>query len=257
MSGVIAGIAVSTLGIGFNAAQAGKQNRLRKEAERATEEAMERARDTLKVNYMEGISVPKREAEEARLGLRQTGANLIDAARQGETRGVAAGAQQALNLSQTGERQIAAAQEERLYQLELEKAKEDARLRDMNYQIELGGVMGAQQAQADAVAAQQRAISQAAQGLGQLGGVLLKNEDINPLYARAKGFDLLPNSKTVVDKKAFQNQIQSPTTNTGLFSRQNVNPNFGIDSFQQIQNPLFNPQMDMFATPFDSVTAVS
>ncbi len=123
--------------------------------------------------------------------------------------------------------------------VELEKAKEDSRLRNMNYQLELGGVIGAQQAQADSVAAQQRAISQAAQGLGQLGGVLLKNEDINPLYARAKGFDLLPNSKTVVDKKAFQNQIQSPTTNTGLFSRQNVNPNFGTDSLADLIYLLF------------------
>ena len=40
MSGVIAGAAISAIGVGLSAVQAGKQNRLRKQAERETEVAV-------------------------------------------------------------------------------------------------------------------------------------------------------------------------------------------------------------------------
>jgi hypothetical protein len=254
MSGVIAGVAISAVGVGLSAAQAGKQNRLRKEAERETEKAMKRAGKTLDVNYLEGRTLPKIAYEEAREGIGRTVADVLGKAQEADPRGLAAAAGRAVMGSQVGERQIAAAQEERLFQLETEARKEDARLQGLEYQLELGGVLGAQQAQADAVAAQQRAIGQAAQGLGQLGGTLLKSEDVNPLYRKAKGQDLLPNSKAVVDRGMLNDQIQSPTTRPGIFQPKQINPTFGIDSYQQIQNPLFNPQMDLFANPLDAVS---
>lgn len=249
MSGVIIGVSISAIGVGLNAIQAGKQNRLRKEAERETEAAVEKAKKTLDINYLEGRTLPKIAYEQAREGMGRTVADTLNRAQEADPRGLSAAAGRAVMGSQVGERQIAAAQEERLFQMETEERKEDARLQGLEYQLELGGVMGAQQAQADAVAGQQRAIGQAAQGLGQLGGTLLKSEDVNPLYQKAKGLDLLPNSKAVVDRNMFKDQIQSPTTRPGIFQPKQINPTFGIDSFQSIQNPLFNPQMDMFANP--------
>ena len=249
MSGVIIGVSISAIGVGLNAIQAGKQNRLRKEAERETEAAVEKAKKTLDINYLEGRTLPKIAYEQAREGIGRTVADTLTRAQEADPRGLAAAAGRAVMGSQVGERQISAAQEERLFQMETEERKEDARLQGLEYQLELGGVMGAQQAQADAVAGQQRAIGQAAQGLGQLGGTLLKSEDVNPLYQKAKGLDLLPNSKAVVDRNMFKDQIQSPTTRPGIFQPKQINPTFGIDSFQSIQNPLFNPQMDMFANP--------
>ena len=249
MSGVIIGVSISAIGVGLNAIQAGKQNRLRKEAERETEAAVEKAKKTLDINYLEGRTLPKIAYEQAREGMGRTVADTLNRAQEADPRGLSAAAGRAVMGSQVGERQIAAAQEERLFQMETEERKEDARLQGLEYQLELGGVMGAQQAQADAVAGQQRAIGQAAQSLGQLGGTLLKSEDVNPLYQKAKGLDLLPNSKAVVDRNMFKDQIQSPTTRPGIFQPKQINPTFGIDSFQSIQNPLFNPQMDMFANP--------
>lgn len=254
MSGVIAGAAISAIGVGLSAAQAGKQNRFRKQAERETEQAMKMARKTLDVNYLEGRTLPKIAYEEAREGIGRTVADVLNKAQEADPRGLAAAAGRAVMGSQVGERQIAAAQEERLFQLETEAREEDARLQGLEYKLELGGVLGAQQAQADAVAAQQRAIGQAAKGLGQLGGTLLKSEDVNPLYRKAKGQDLLPNSKAVVDRNMLNDQIQSPTTRPGIFQPKQINPTFGIDSYQQIQNPLFNPQMDLFANPLDAVS---
>lgn len=254
MSGVIAGIAISAVGIGLSAQQSAVQNRLREKAERETEKAMKEARKTLDVNYLEGRTLPKIAYEEAREGIGRTVADVLNKAQEADPRGLAAAAQGAVMGSQVGERQIAAAQEERLFQLETEARKEDARLQGLGYQLELGGVLGAQQAQADAVAAQQRAIGQAAEGLGQLGGTLLKSEDVNPLYRKAKGQDLLPNSKAVVDRSMLNDQIQSPTTRPGIFKPKQINPTFGIDNYQQIQNPLFNPQMDLFANPLDAVS---
>ena len=249
MSGIIAGLSISAIGVGLSAAQAGKQNRLRKEAERETEVAVEAAKKTLDVNYLKGRSLPKIAFEQAREGIGRTVADTLTRAQEADPRGLSAAAGRAVMGSQVGERQISAAQEERLFQMDTEERKEDARLQGLEYQLELGGVMGAQQAQADAVAAQQRAIGQAAQSLGQLGGTLLKSEDINPLYQKAKGQDLLPNSKAVVDRNMFKDQIQSPTTRPGIFQPKQINPTFGIDSYQQIPNPLFNPQMDLFANP--------
>ena len=249
MSGIIAGLSISAIGVGLSAAQAGKQNRLRKEAERETEVAVEAAKKTLDVNYLKGRTLPKIAYEQAREGIGRTVADTLTRAQEADPRGLSAAAGRAVMGSQVGERQISAAQEERLFQMDTEERKEDARLQGLEYQLELGGVMGAQQAQADAVAAQQRAIGQAAQSLGQLGGTLLKSEDINPLYQKAKGQDLLPNSKAVVDRNMFKDQIQSPTTRPGIFQPKQINPTFGIDSYQSIQNPLFNPQMDLFANP--------
>jgi hypothetical protein len=253
MSGVIAGAAISAIGVGLSAVQAGKQNRLRKQAERETEIAMKEVEKTIDVNYLEGRTLPKIAYEQAREGMGRTVADTLTRAQEADPRGLAAAAGRAVMGSQVGERQISAAQEERLFQMDTEERKEDARLQGLEYQLKLGGVTGAQQAQADAVAAQQRAIGQAAQGLGQLGGTLLKSEDINPLYQKAKGLDLLPNSKAVVDRNMFKDQIQSPTTRPGIFQPKQINPTFGIDSYQQIPNPLFNPQMDLFANPLIAV----
>ena len=241
MSGVIAGAAISAIGVGLSAVQAGKQNRLRKQAERETEVAVEKAKKTLDINYLKGRSLPKIAFEQAREGMGRTVADTLTRAQEADPRGLSAAAGRAVMGSQVGERQISAAQEERLFQMDTEERKEDARLQGLEYQLELGGVMGAQQAQADAVAAQQRAIGQAAQSLGQLGGTLLKSED------------LLPNSKAVVDRNMFKDQIQSPTTRPGIFQPKQINPTFGIDSYQQIPNPLFNPQMDLFANPLIAV----
>ena len=257
MAGLIVGIAGATIaasGVALSAAQAGKQNRLRLKAERETEEAVKKAKKVLDVNYLKGRTLPKIAYEQAREGIGRTVADTLTRAQEADPRGLSAAAGRAVMGSQVGERQIAAAQEERLFQLETEAKKEDARLQGLEYQLELGGVMGAQQAQADAVAGQQRAISQAAQGLGQIGTSLIKSEQINPLYRKAKGLDLLPNSKTVVDRNMLNDQIQSPTTRPGIFQPKQINPTFGIDSYQQIQNPLFNPQMDLFANPLDAVS---
>ena len=89
MAGVgfaIAGTVLAAGGLANSFVQARKQNKLRREAEDQAAESLEAARKILGVNKLEGLSAPLRVYEEARQGVRQTSANVIDAARQGEDR---------------------------------------------------------------------------------------------------------------------------------------------------------------------------
>ena len=112
----------------MSAVQAGKQNRLRKEAERETEAAMKKAEKTLDINYLEGRTLPKIAYEQAREGIGRTVADTLTRAQEADPRGLAAAAGRAVMGSQVGERQIAAAQEERLFQMQTEERNEAAGL---------------------------------------------------------------------------------------------------------------------------------
>lgn len=184
MSGVIAGLVLSAGGAGMSISQASKQQKLIKQAEGEAEAAMERARKMINTNYLEGLSMPTQSYELARENLASAGAQALQSAIEGDQRGGAATAGRVQMAQQAGQQQISAAQEERMFEIQKEIAKEDARLQGVAANIELGGVLGAQQSAADATAAKQAAISQAASQVGQFGMGLIGNEDINPLYKK-------------------------------------------------------------------------
>ena len=253
MSGVIAGLVLSTAGVGLSVNQYAQQKKAFNEAERETEAAMKKAREVLNVNYLAGLTLNTEPFERAREAVNIGLAQQTQAGLEGETRGAGATAGRAQMASIEAQRGLATAQADRLLELEKLAKSEDARLQGLEYQLELGGVTGAQQAQADAIAAQQRAIGQAAAQLGQAGGILLKSEETNPLYSKEKGKYVLPNSKAVVDKQMLQSQIISPTTRESFFKDRQINPQFGIEDLQQLYNPLYNPKMDLFSNPFNSV----
>lgn len=240
MAGVIAGLVLTAGGIGMSVAQASKQQKLIRQAEGEAEAAMERARKMINTNYLEGLSMPTQSYELARENLASAGAQALQSAIEGDQRGGAATAGRVQMAQQAGQQQISAAQEERMFEIQKEIAKEDARLQGVAANIELGGVLGAQQSAADATAAKQAAISQAASQVGQFGMGLIGNEDINPLYQREKEsnnrFNTL-SSGVVVDNKALRNSVINPTQRTGIFGmgKKEINPFFGLDS---VQNPI-------------------
>jgi hypothetical protein len=246
MAGVgfaIAGTVLSAAGVAQSFVQAGKQNKLRREAETEAAKSIEQVRKILGVNYLEGISAPMRGYEEAREGIRQTGAQALQAGVEGEQRGAAAIAGRVLMGAQQGERQISAKQEEDMLRLQELAAKENARLASGLASLDLMGVAGAQQAARDAQMAQQQAVSQGFEGLKKLGGTVVdyKNELI-PLFQRRRG----PDFSSVGGNMVSQQAIAASPTLYGQYQGQDV---FLPDVFGdglQFTNPI---QDQVFSIP--------
>ena len=235
----IAGTVLAAGGLANSFVQAGKQNKLRREAEDQAAESLEAARKILGVNKLEGLSAPLRVYEEARQGVRQTSANVIDAARQGEARGVGSVAQQTLNASQNAERQISATQEQEILRLQELAAREDSRLQSGLANLEMMGVAGAQQAARDAQMSQMKAVSEGFEGLTKLGKTVVdyKNELI-PLFKRQK-----TNPTEIADFSSFGMDAMS-SLNMPALGMSNV------QNFQQFLNPSI-PMNTNIAGPTD------
>lgn len=235
----IAGTVLAAGGLANSFVQAGKQNKLRREAEDQAAESLEAARKILGVNKLEGLSAPLRVYEEARQGVRQTSANVIDAARQGEARGVGSVAQQTLNASQNAERQISATQEQEILRLQELAAREDSRLQSGLANLEMMGVAGAQQAARDAQMSQMKAVSEGFEGVAKLGKTVVdyKNELI-PLFKRQK-----TNPTEIADFSSFGMDAMS-SLNMPALGMSNV------QNFQQFLNPAI-PMNTNIAGPTD------
>ena len=176
---LIAGLALSAGSSAFSFAQAGASKRAQRDAESEAEAMMRRARKRLDVNYMEQLAIKKEPYELQREAMLQAGATALDAAREGDQRGVAATAgrlQQAQNQAQA---QTRAAMSKEQQAIEMAVAKEDSRLRDLNVQLDLGEIEGQQRAAADA----QRAAAASMQaGIQAAGSAAQQGLQLIPLY---------------------------------------------------------------------------
>lgn len=176
----IVGLAVSGTGTAMSFAQAGKAKREKEAAERDAKRAMDRARKRLEVNYYEEIAIRKEPYELEREALLAQGAQAIAQGAESERGGAATAGR--VQMAQTqAQREIGAAMGQEAQRLEELVAGEDARLRDVNVQLDLEESAGAQQAAADAAKAQQAAISQGMQGLG---ATVSQAGQLAPLYAK-------------------------------------------------------------------------
>ena len=149
MSGIVAGInaGIALTSMGISMSQKKKAEGKAMEAEREAELAMTEARERLSVNYQEGRTISK---DPYTMALEQSlaqGASSVEAMQGAGVRGIAqlANLQQAQN--QMGEQQRVGYGQE-LQQLDKDIRDEDSRLRDINTQIDLQEVEGAQQAAA-------------------------------------------------------------------------------------------------------------
>jgi len=159
---LIAGLAISAIGTGASFAQAGASKRAQRDAESKADAMMRQARKRLDINFMEELSIKKEPYELQREALLQQGATALAAAQEGDQRGVAATAGRLQQAQTAAQGQVRTAMGQELQAIEKAVAEEDARLRDLNVQLDLGEIAGAQQAAADA---EQRAQAQTAQGI--------------------------------------------------------------------------------------------
>ena len=181
---VIASVGVSAASAGMSFAQANKQKKLQREAERDAQAAMADARKRLQVNYYDELAIQKEPYELEREALLSAGAQAIQAGVEGESRGVAPTAGRVLmaqNEAQAGQR---TAMGQEMLGLEKLSVTEDSRLRDVNVQLDLEEVAGAQLAARDAQEANAAYMAQGMQGLQSMAQTGIQ---MAPLYGKNIG----------------------------------------------------------------------
>ena len=167
MAGLVTGIIGATLaavGTGLSFAQAGKARRASRDAESKAAEQMRLARKRLDINYLDALSIQKEPYELAREAALQQGATALEAAREGDQRGVAATAGRLEVAQDAAQGQIRAQMGREMSNLDRLVAEEDARLRDLNVQLDLGEVQGFQSQAANQEALANQAMMQGFQG---------------------------------------------------------------------------------------------
>ena len=177
------GIASSLGGAAMSFTQANKQQKLQKEAEAEGLKAMLEARGRLDVNYMNALSVQKEPYELQREAMIAQGAQTVDAA-QGSERGTAAAAGRVQMAQDEAQGGIRTAMGKELTEIERLKVAEEARLRDLNVQLDLGEVEGAQMAARNA---QEMAAQATAQGFEGLTSAATQAANLVPLYPNLGG----------------------------------------------------------------------
>ena len=208
--------------------QAGKQRKLQEEAEKEAEKAFQEAKDKLDVNYLEGLSIAKEPYELEREALLQAGASALQAGVEGETRGAAAVAGQALMAQQAGAAGQRAAMSREMQALNQLAAQEESRLQGARVDLDLAEAKGQQQMAADAAAARQAAISSGVQGIASMGMTALENA---PLYDGKEGLS---------EARQFTRQ-QNPTRRTRRLGNANIQTVNQIDPMAITQPGLFAP----------------
>ena len=188
------------------------------------EKAMAEARAKLNVNYFDELGIQKEPYELQREALLSGGAQAIEAGRESGRGAVATAGrvQMAQNEAQAG---VRTAMGEELSDLAKLSATEDSRLRDINVQLDLEEVAGAQQATADA----QRAAAAATKaGFAGVQSTLSQAADMVPLF----GQDL----KAQQDSLSGVNLTPSETDkfNAGLTGP--PNPNATAPDFSDVKS---------------------
>tara|TARA_B110000503_G_scaffold27497_1_gene43859 strand:+ start:1482 stop:2384 length:903 start_codon:yes stop_codon:yes gene_type:complete len=233
MSGLITGIASLAISAGTTASsfiQAGKQKRLQEGYEADADKALAEARRALQVNYAKQMSIKKEPYNQERLAMLSQGQQVIDAASDSD-RGAASAAGQVLMGQQASQSDITNRQSDELINIENAILEEESRLRDVNVDLDMQEVQGAQQAAADARIAAADAKQAGIQGIGQTAQAGLA---MVPLYSQSK---TKTNNAILEAQGADSTYLQGydPTTATGKQYRQmkRQNPSFDVNTNYQ------------------------
>lgn len=201
------GIKALTSGASF--IQARKFKKKQEAAERAADEALADARKKISVNYFEGISLPTEAYERAMEGVKSTQQQVIQAAQEAESRGLAATAGRAVMAGQEAQRGIAGSLAERLFGLQQLAAEEESRLAGLGAQLDLYELEG-QQAQAQTAEAARQA--QLQRGITAAGEVLKGAGELIPEYMPTPEVRAANKLQRQLDRGIRRGDVQPGTT---------------------------------------------
>lgn len=181
MSGVIASLAIGAATTTASFVQASKQRKLQDKAEADAAKAMSEARKRLDVNYAEAKSIKKEPYELMREANLVVAADAMQAAREADPRGAGASAGRVAMQNQQQQAGVRTAMGQELTTIEDDILAEQSRLRDINTELDLGEVAGAQEAAAAAEQARAANLQSAMAGVGSLAQ---QGMEMAPLYAK-------------------------------------------------------------------------
>jgi len=162
--------------------QANNQRDAMLNAQEKADAAMAEARKKLDVNFYESLSIPKEAyAQQVQANL-VAGAQAMQAGVEGEGRGAGAIAGMVQAQQNQAQNEIRANMGQDIYNLQAATAQEDARLRDIGIQLDLGEVEGAQLAAANAQEMSAAAMQQGMQGVTSLVG---QAAEMAPLFEKS------------------------------------------------------------------------
>lgn len=238
----LAATAASTTMSFVNASKQKKEAaKLQKNAEAAAAKAMAEARKKLEINYYDKLAIQKEPYELAREAANVAAAQAIQAGQESE-RGSAATAGRVQMAQNEQQRQIATAMGQEMGELEKLSATEDARLRDIGIQLDLGEVEGAQQALLQAQDMRNAATTSTQQGIQGITSLGQQVAQLAPLFPKTGDLPALPPSG------GFQ-QLNLQTPKFTGFQTNQTPQTFGFQSGQTPQTFGFYSQPLQYTPP--------
>jgi hypothetical protein len=160
----LASVGSQLLGTGMSFAEARKQKKIKADAQAAADKAMASARKRLEVNYMDSLAIPDAPYAEARNESTVIAAQSIEALRESERGLGRVGA--VYGQQQLAQERIRSDKSNQLFDLNYTSAQETIRRDDLNTQLDLGEVTGAQLEAANSEERRAQQLMRGAQGIG-------------------------------------------------------------------------------------------
>jgi hypothetical protein len=226
-AGALASTAITT---GMSFAQASKQKQAMEDAQEKASERMAEARKKLDVNYLDALSLPMEAYEQERLAMLNASAQAVQAGAEGESRGAGAVAGRVLDANQKGQAVSRAQMAKDMYNLEASQLEEDSRLRDLDVQLDLQEVEGAQMAAARADENRAMATQQGIQGIGSMVGQAIQ---FAPLYQKDLGAQRAAIGSIIGNKALGDTAME--TVKGGSFDGQTI----GLLDYNNMNNQQF------------------
>jgi hypothetical protein len=229
----LASVGSSLLGSGMSFTNAMKQNKIKDQAEKDADAAMKAARKSLEKNYMDSLAIQKEPYELEREAMLSAGAQATEVARESERGAGRVGAIYA--QQQQGQRQIASAMGQEMFNLDYLSTQEDTRLRDLNTQLDLGEVEGAQLQAANAEERRQQQLMAGAQGIGNAAATGLDALALYPNMGKRK--QTAPASRSVLEGfSGRRSDLGVVTPSTANYNTSFLPPAESLGQGQEIQN---------------------
>ena len=228
----VGGLAISAATTANSFIQAGKQKDKQREAEASAAAAMAEARKKLSINYTDELSIKKEPYELQREAMLSQGAQAIQAGVESE-RGAAATAGKVMMAQNEAQAGVRTAMGAEMTDIQKQQIAEQSRLRDLNVQLDLGEVEGAQNA---ARSAEEAATAQTQQGIQGIGSMAQQGLNMLPLYFKdSSGMGIASVTGTGVGPGANP-QFQSPISEQYLSPINTSSP--AKATFQNVTAPM-------------------
>jgi hypothetical protein len=232
------GLGIQAIGAGFSIAEAIKQRREQRDAERTAKELVEQAKSRLEVNRMEGLQVPLDSYDQAMREVTAQQMQSLEGLREADARTLAAGVGKLAAAGSDATELQRQAMEGAILDRDKLIASEQSNIDRSIAGIDLESASGAQQMAADADAASAMNFQSAAQGLG---GAFQSFAETQDLYKR---------QKTTPASSIFGTQAQSNLSAEQMNRIVPVNM-FGSQAQGQSSPFQFNPSPFQFTpSPF-------